>query len=55
MDDDEILELLKRNANDEILAEFVTEIFMYEFNGSGSWEKTYDKLLDNLLKNEVNK
>jgi len=46
MDDDEILNLLKQNADNKNLAEFATDIFMFEFNGSGSWESAYDKLLN---------
>lgn len=49
MDDDEILNLLKRNADNETLAEFAAEIFMYEFNGSGSWESKYDSLLNKFV------
>lgn len=54
MDDDEILNLLKQNAGNKNLADFATEIFMYEFNGSGSWENAYDKLLNKFV-DEVNK
>ena len=54
MDDDEILKLLKQNADNETLAEFAAEIFMYEFNGSGSWESKYDKLLNKFV-GEVDK
>ena len=54
MDDDEILNLLKQNADNETLAEFAAEIFMYEFNGSGSWESAYDKLLNKFV-DEVDK
>ena len=54
MDDDEILNLLKQNADNKTLAEFAAEIFMHEFNGSGSWESKYDKLLNKFV-GEVDK
>jgi len=54
MDDDEILQLLKQNADNETLADFATEVFMYEFNGSGSWESAYDKFLNKFV-DEVDK